>query len=233
MDNVLYIGNPSYSSWSLRGWLLFEKFGLPVETVTVSFLGEPVATRLGALLPARTVPALKLADGTIIWDSLAIAEELASRHPEAGLWPDAPAARAVARSLAAEMHSGFAALRTDCPMNLTTAYRDVPVSDQVRDELRRLERIWDHARRLHGQNTPWLCGAYCAADAFFAPVAARIAGYGLEISASAQAYVGAHLADPAFQRWQAMGHAFGERLARYERDCPRLPWPDPATRAGG
>ena len=229
MENLLYLGNASYSSWSLRGWLLFEQFGLPVRTVWIDFLSGPIAEQVAALPPARSVPALRLPDGSVVWDSLAIAEELASRYPDAGLWPGDPVARATARSLAAEMHAGFAALRTGCPMNLTVAYRDVPVSDAVASDLRRIERIWDHARGLHGGQGPWLCGAYSVADVFFAPVAARIACYGLAVSAAARDYVDAHLADPAFRRWRALGLARGEHIPWYARDYPQVPWPGPAA----
>lgn len=228
MTYHLYLGDPSYSSWSLRGWLLFERFGLDVETHWVDFLSESVVAQLASLAPARTVPTLRTPEGAIISESLAIAEELATRHPEAGHWPADPAARATARNLAAEMHAGFAALRSDCPMNLSAAYRDVPVSEEVAADLARLEQIWSHARAVTGSDTPWLCRAYSVADAFFAPVAARIAGYGLDVSEGASAYVAAHLADPAFRRWRALGLARGKNLPWYDRDYRRAEWPGPA-----
>ncbi len=228
MTYQLFLGDPTYSSWSLRGWLLFDRFNLPAEEIWVDFRTGSVAEKMSVAPPAKTVPTLRCPDGAVIWDSLAIAEELASRHPEAGLWPVDPVARATARSLAAEMHSGFSALRTDCPMHLQAAYRDVPVSPELDADLRRLECIWDHARAMQDAASPWLCGSYSAADAFFAPVAARIAGYELDVTDSAHAYVSAHLAEPSFRRWRAIGQARGQVLPWYERDYPRREWPGPA-----
>jgi glutathione S-transferase len=199
-----------------------------LDITFVDFANGPVAGQMTAVPPARTVPTLITPEGSVVWDSLAIAEELASRHPEAGIWPDEPAARATARCLAAEMHSGFAALRSACPMNLRVAYADYAPPAEVLADLDRIETLWAFARAQHGAGGPWLCGAYSAADAFFAPVAMRIAGYGLPVSASAQAYVAAHLSDPALRRWRAMGQARGTDLPQYARDHARTPWPGPA-----
>ncbi|WP_068113689.1 glutathione S-transferase [Tropicimonas marinistellae] len=230
MTYELFSGEPAYSSWSLRAWLLFNRFDLQVRTTWVDFLDNSVAAQMAAHPPARTVPALRLPDGTIVWDSLALAEELASRHPEAGFWPSNSAARAVARSLAAEMHCSFSALRNDCPMNLCVAYRDTPASDGLRADIDRIEDLWAHARAKFGAEGPWLCGSYSIADAFFAPVAARIAGYGLAISEASSTYVDAHLNDLAFRRWRALAVARGVVLPWYSRDYPRTEWPGPATR---
>lgn len=227
MTYHLYLGDPSYSSWSLRGWLLFEKFGLKARIHWVDFLTDSVANQMTVLPPARTVPSLKTPEGAALWDSLAMAEELASRHPEAGHWPSDPAHRATARSLAAEMHSGFSALRGACPMHLRVAYERREQPKEVEADLRRIETIWAFARSRHGGATPWLCGAYSVADAFFAPIAARIAGYDLPVDDAAQAYVAAHLADPDFRRWRAIGLARGNTLPQYERDYPRRDWPGP------
>jgi glutathione S-transferase len=174
---------------------------------------------------------MRTAEGTVVAESLAIAEELASRHPEAGLWPKDPAARAVARMLAAEMHAGFTALRSHCPMNLRISYTGCDPTDAVLADLARLETIWSWARRKTGAQGPWLCGAYSAADAFFAPVAGRIAGYNLPVGAEAAACVAAHLAHPSFRRWRAMGFADGADQEVYRRDYPRRPWPGPAPLA--
>lgn len=226
MSYRLFLGDRTYSSWSLRGWLLFERFGIPRDTSFVSFSDQNVAEQLN-LSPAKTVPTMLTPEGAIVDDSLAIAEELASRHPEAGHWPSAPKARATARTLSAEMHCSFNALRNDCPMHLRVAYRDFAASPDVQTDLRRLEQIWDHARSSLNVSGPWLCGAYGAVDAMFAPVAARIAGYGLQVSDSAQAYVQAHLNDAAFRRWRAMAMAKGPELPWYKRDYPEAPWPMP------
>ncbi len=231
MSYHLIIGDYAYSSWSLRGWLLFERFGIPRGTTVVDFSDDAgVAAQLAAFPPARTVPTMITPDGAVVSESLAIAEELASRHPEAGHWPADPFARATARTLAAEMASGFRDLRSSCPMALRVAYEGFPVSEAVRADVARIEEIWSAARARTGARGPWLCGDYSAADAFYAPVAARIATYRLPVGPEAQAYVDAHLADPAFRRFRAMGLVRGPDLARYAKDFPRRPWPGPAPR---
>lgn len=227
MTYHLAIGDRSYSSWSLRGWLLFDAFGLPVETHAARLYTDELPRLLRDFHPARTAPALRLPDGTVVMESLAIAEELASRHPEAGHWPSSPRARAVARSLAAEMHAGFQSLRSQCPMNLRVAYEATPVDETLRADLARLRTIWDWAREATGSEGPWLCGTYGAADAFFAPVATRIATYNLPVPERAAAYVAAHLAHPSFLRWRAEGLTEGADQEFYRRDVPTRPWPGP------
>ena len=231
MTYDLAIGDRAYSSWSLRGWLLFDAFGLPVRVQRARLYTDDLPRLLEGFFPARTVPVMRTAEGTVVAESLAIAEELASRHPEAGLWPKDPAARAVARMLAAEMHAGFTALRSHCPMNLRISYTGCDPTDAVLADLARLETIWSWARRETGAQGPWLCGAYSAADAFFAPVAGRIAGYNLPVGAEAAASVAAHLAHPSFRRWRAMGFADGADQDIYRRDYPRRPWPGPVPLA--
>lgn len=221
---LLAIGDRSYSSWSLRGWLLFDAFGLPVETVSARLYTDELAALTSArFAPGRTAPACRFPDGALAWDSLAIAEELATRHPGAGHWPADPVARAFARSLAAEMHSGFQRLRSECPMNLRVAYVAPPVRDAVAGDLARLEAIWGAAWDAFGGD--WLCGAYSTADAFYAPVAMRIAAYDLPVSARAQAYVDAHLSHPSLRRWRAEGLAEGPDQEFYRRPWPTKAWP--------
>jgi len=233
MTYDLCIADRGYSSWSLRGWLLLAAFGID-HRLTVTRLYEPgFAAELARWFPARTVPALRLPEGVVIADSLAIAGELADRHPGAGHWPADPKARAIARHLAAEMHAGFTALRSHCPMNLRVSYTGCEPPVAVLQDLARIEVLWDWARRETGAPGPWLCGDYSVADVFFAPVAARIAGYGLPVSASAMAYVGAHLADPHFRRWRAMGLVDGADQSFYDRPYPRRPWPGPAPLPAG
>ncbi len=227
MTYTLALADRAYSSWSLRGWLLFEKFGIPVTTVMGQLYDPQFREMLADFAPSRTVPALKLPDGTVVPESMAIAEELASRHPDAGIWPSDPSARAIARSLAAEMHAGFMALREACPMNMRVSYSSFEPDDAVLADLRRLELIWDLAREKTNPDGPWLCGDYSAADAFFAPVAARVAGYGLEVSPSAQAYVDAHLNDDAFRRWRSLGVTSGVHQSFYDRPYDTKPWPGP------
>lgn len=226
MTYRLLIGDYTYSSWSLRGWLLLQRFGIPFTPELVAFDQASVAEQLADHFPARTVPTLITDTGDVIWDSLAIAEELATRHPGAGIWPSDPSLRTLARNLAADMHSGFAALRGECPMNLSVAYRGVEPSEETKADLDRLDQIWSHA--LERSGGPWLCGDYSAADAFYAPVAGRIAGYGLTVGDKAQAYVDSHLADPAFRQWRALGQARNVALPWYARDFDTQPWPGPA-----
>ena len=229
MTYDLFIAARTYSSWSLRAWLLLDRFDLPVRVRMTGLYTGRFAEDLEPLKPARLVPVLHTPEGEVIGESLAIAETLAERHPQAGLWPADPAARARARWLAAEMHAGFQALRSDCPMQLLHQYRGFEPSQEVLDDLGRLEEIWSAARRRFGQDAgPWLCGGYSIADAFYAPVAARIAGYDLPVGNTARDYVAAHLADPSFRRWRAL--ALTERIAPapYPRDLPTAFWPGPA-----
>ena len=229
MTYDLYIGDRTHSSWSLRGWLMFEKFGLPVTTHLVGLYTGTLAEDLAPVAPARLVPAMKTPEGIAVGDTMAMAETLAERHPGAGLWPADPAARARARWLAAEMHSGFTALRDACPMKLDRAVAwDDPTPDVAAD-VARIEALWTLALEAAGGD--WLCGDYSLADVFFAPVAARIAGYGLAVGPRAAAYVARHLADPAFRRWRAMGLARPLGFDPYPSDLPERPWPGPAPRA--
>ena len=227
MTYDLVIGDRAYSSWSLRGWLCFDAFGIPVKTHSVRLYTDELATILRDYFPARTAPTLRTPDGSVVPETIAIAEELATRHPDAGLWPANPHARATARVLAAEMHAGFTALRSHCPMNLRASYTDCQPTDAVLNDLKRLETLWSWARDTTQSTTPWLCGAYSAADAFFAPVAARIAGYNLPVGPDAMLYVNAHLAQPSFRRWRAMGMVDGADQDFYRRDHPRRDWPGP------
>jgi glutathione S-transferase len=228
MTYELAIGDRAYSSWSLRGWLLFDAFGVPVETHMARLYTDEVASLLARFAPARTVPAARTPDGTVILESLGIAEELASRHPEAGLLPDHPTARAVARSVMAEMHAGFRSLRDHCPMNLRVSYTHCDPPAEVLADLARLETLWAWAKETSGSAGPWLCGAYSAADAFYAPVATRIATYNLPVADAAAAYVAAHLAHPSLRRWRAMGLVDGADQDHYRRDYPQRAWPGPA-----
>jgi glutathione S-transferase len=230
MTYDLVIGDRAYSSWSLRGWLLFDAFGLPVKLHVARLYTDELPTLLKQFHPGKTAPTMRTPDGVVVPETIAIAEELASRHPEAGIWPADPKARAVARVLAAEMHAGFTALRNHCPMNLRVSYEDCAPPQAVLDDLKRLEVIWDWARAETGAKV-WLAGEYSAADAFFAPVATRIATYNLPVSDRAMAYVQAHLAHPSFRRWRAMGLVDGADQEFYRRPYPLRPWPGPVPMA--
>lgn len=228
MTYHLAIGDRSYSSWSLRGWLLFEKFGIPVKCHTGILYTGDFDRLLAEFAPARLVPAMRTPEGEVVGETLAIAETLAERHPEAGLWPEDGAARAMARYMSAEMHSGFTALRDDCAMNLRLSYAESAPRGEVLDDLARIEFLWARARDRFGTGGPWLFGRYTAADAFFAPVATRIATYNLPVSAAAMDYVTAHLSDPSFRRWRAMGKAENLIQPSYAKPYAERPWPGPA-----
>lgn len=224
MTYDLFIGDRLFSSWSLRGWLMLEKFGLPYHTHMIGLYRGTMAEDLAAQAPARLVPALRLPDGTVVGESVAMAETLHERHPEAGLWPADPAARATARWLMAEMASGFTALRSACPMQLAHVNAGFAVSDDVAKDLARIETLWDHARRFAGDG-PWLFGTYSLADVFYAPVCARIVGYDLPCSAKAQAYCAETLADAAFQTWRSEALKVTYDPFPYEMGGPTRAWP--------
>jgi glutathione S-transferase len=161
---------------------LFDAFGLPVRSHLARLYTDELPDLLArGYFPGRTAPTMRTPEGTVVPETIAIAEELASRHPAAGIWPADPHARATARVLAAEMHAGFAALRSHCPMNLRVSYTDCEPPPEVLADLARLETLWGLGAQATGSAGPWLCGAYSAADAFFAPVASRIAGYNLPV----------------------------------------------------
>ena len=225
MTYELFIGDRTFSSWSLRGWLMLEKFGLPYRTTMVGLYSGTMAQDLQPLAPARTVPAMRTPEGDILGDSLAIAETLAERHPDAGLWPKDPSARALARWLVAEMHSGFTALRGECPMDLSQVWEEFEVSNAVRADLDRIELLWKTAQDRFGSDGQWLFGAYSLADVFYAPVAARITTYRLPVGVAAQAYVSKHLQDPAFQEWRAKGLTVTYDPKPYAQNLPSHPWP--------
>ena len=203
----LVIGNKNYSSWSMRPWVLMRQAGLPFEEVALRFDGLGPASRfkqtLAGYTPAGKVPVL-IDDGFAVWDTLAIAEYLAERFPDAGLWPADARARARARSACAEMHGGFSALRNLCPMNIEAALPEVGprlLAEQpaLGDDLARLTTLWDGLLQAHGG--PLLFGRFSIADAYFAPVCTRLRTYGLAQSPRLEAYIDAVLALPGVRAW--------------------------------
>jgi glutathione S-transferase len=205
----LVIGNKNYSSWSMRPWVLMKGLGLPFEEKKFSFtlgLDGGFGAAMAAFTPARRVPVLVDDDGFAVWDSLAIAEYLHDRFPQAGVWPADRQQRARARSICAEMHAGFGALRTHCPMNIVFVRPDIGqrvLAEQpaVRADLARIDAMWSDA--LGHSGGPFLFGAFGAADAYFAPVASRARSYGLPLSPAAQAYAERLLAQPGVAAWIA------------------------------
>ena len=203
----LYIGNKNYSSWSMRPWVLLRQAGIAFEEILVRFDGfsadSQFKKRVAAINPVGRVPVL-VHEGLVVWDTLAIAEYVAEQFPEKKLWPADRAARARARSICAEMHSGFLALRSACPMNIEAhlpevgalALRDQPA---VRADLDRLVSMWSGLLAEHGG--PMLFGPFNVADAYFAPVLMRIRTYGLPVPPDVQAYMERVCALPGVKAW--------------------------------
>ena len=224
MAYQLYIGDRKYSSWSLRGWLMLEKFNLPHSTTLVEMFSGTMAAQMAPLAPARLLPTLVLPEGTVVGETVAIAETLAERHPEAGLWPADPAARATARGGVASLAAGLGARRSACPMQLAHIYQGFEPSDAVLADLARIETLFDHAREISGAAEGWLFGEYSLADAFHAPVAARIVGYDLPVSERMRDYCRLTLSDPVLLQWQARIDETVYDTNPYPVDLPHRPW---------
>jgi glutathione S-transferase len=207
MSYELVIGNKCWSSWSLRPWLAMRHVGLPFREINVRLRRPESKAEILRHSPSGKVPAL-LTDGLVIWDSLAILEYLAEAHPDAKLWPADAKARGVARAAAAEMHSGFAALREHCSMELLARTPVAAVPDNVAADVTRIVALWRDCRRRFGESGPLLFGGFTAADAMYAPVASRFRTYLPDLSpygddGTAQAYVDAIFALPAMAEWEA------------------------------
>jgi len=203
----LYIGNKNYSSWSMRPWVLMRAFGIPFDEVMVRFdtfdADSSFKRRIAEVAPTGRVPVL-VDDGLAIWDTLAIAEYLAERFPQHALWPRDARQRARARSICAEMHSGFSSLRSHCPQNIEASLpavgaRILNEQSGVRNDLDRVQALWADA--LQASGGPFLFGAFGIADAFFAPVAGRIRTYGLPVFDVASGYIERVFANPGIAAW--------------------------------
>lgn len=209
MQYKLIIGNRAYSSWSLRGWLLLKAFGLDFDYEVVPLYCPEWDEFQKKLYPAATVPTLEVtgADGKfMLWDSLAMAEFLHEQHPRLGYWPDEAPARAAARSLCAEMHSSFIALRSSMPMNVRRVYQTIRADTETQADIDRITGLWAWTRARWGGAGPFLFGAgFGAADAFFAPVASRFRSYSVPLASADQAYVDALLEHPATREFCEAG----------------------------
>lgn len=204
----LYIGNKNYSSWSMRPWVLLREAGIAFEEVLLRFDGfEPDSAfkaEVTRLSPAGRVPVLE-DDGLVVWDTLAIAEYLAEKFSTHRLWPEEPRQRARARSVCAEMHAGFSALRSHLPMNIEASLPEVGArvlldQEAVRTDLARLEQMWGEL--LSASGGPLLFGRFTIADAYFAPVVMRMLTYGVPASAEVRRYVDSVSALPSVQAWR-------------------------------
>ena len=223
MSYEILIGQRTYSSWSMRGWLPFAAFDIPVVAKSAVIYSDEFYDDVKAFGGVRTVPVVRTPEGGILTDSLAIAWHLAEAFPNKPMLPKDPKARAMAQSIIAEMHSGFAALRGACPMNLRHAWEGFEPSDAVKADLARIETIMGAALDMSGG--PFLFGGYSLADAFYAPVAMRVAGYRLPVSERVQAYVDAQLTYPPMVDWRAKGLEEDAVVGLYNQSLPPAPWP--------
>jgi glutathione S-transferase len=212
----LVIGNKNYSSWSMRPWLALRANHIAFDEVFIPlYTGDDDKKRILGFTHSGKVPALIDGDVTI-WDSLAIIEYLAEGFPEARLWPDDRARRAHARSISAEMHSGFVALRTECGINLHRPVGAITLSADAHANIARIQQIWIECRERYGKYGPFLFGAFGGADAMFAPVVHRFRTYAIAVEPEAQDYMNTVMSLPAFQEWTTAGLAETLVIERFE-----------------
>jgi glutathione S-transferase len=211
----LYIGNKNYSSWSLRGWLAVKLSGEPFEEIAVALVGRTPNPANLSFSPSGLVPCVHDGD-IVVWDSLAIATHLAERHPD--MWPADAAARAWARSISAEMHSGFSALRNGMTMCIRERVDVRPWSQALAADIERVTDIWNESRRRFSAGGAFLCGRYSLADCFYGPVAFRFQTYGVKPDGAAGAYLEALLAHPDMRAWE---RAALDETTIVEADEPR------------
>ena len=218
---TLVIGNKNYSSWSMRPWVLLRQLDIAFEEVKLRFHSAEWDANIARWSPSRLVPVLWRGEDSV-WDSLAIMEAVHEWYPDRGVWPKDPAARAFARSIAAEMHSGFRELRTHMPMNIRASLPGKGLTPGVQANIDRIQSLWGEARRRFGAGGPFLFGAFCAADAMYAPVVMRFRTYGVALGPEAAAYC------------QAMGAAKGVRAWVDEalREKEIVPEDEPYAQAG-
>lgn len=216
---TLFIANRNYSSWSLRPWVLMRELGIGFKEVLVPFGGDADYPDFHALSPSGKVPCLVADDGTTVWDSLAIAEYLAEDVP--AVWPSGRGVRAWARSAAAEMHAGFAALRGTCTMNCGLRVRLHEVSAPLQADVQRIDALWREGLSRFGG--PFLAGGvFTAADAFFAPVAFRVQTYGIALSPAAMSYAQRLLALPSMRAWYVAALQEPWREPGHEAEVPAI-----------
>jgi glutathione S-transferase len=200
-DLTIYLGNKNYASWSLRAWLALKATGEAFEEVVIPLFQPGSKETLLKYTPSGKVPALHHGD-TVVWDSLAICGYLTEKFPAAGLWPDDPAAKAMARSISAEMHSGFQALRRDFPMNIRSSFPGREFSPEAQTDINRVMAIWRQCRSRFGDgNGDFLFGRFTIADAMYAPIVTRFRTYKIDLEGEAEAYCETIMAMPAMQEW--------------------------------
>ena len=200
---LLYVGNRNYSSWSLRPFMALAMAGVDFETRLLRFDIPGFADKAKRVSKAGLVPILKH-NSVVVWDSLAILEYAAETWPNANLWPKNKAARAMARSACAEMHSGFKNLRNALPMNIRRPKKAIATADPVLADIARVQSLWIQCRKDFGKGGPFLFGKFSNADAMFTPVVSRLETFDVKVSHATREYMNAILATPAFHEWQEM-----------------------------
>jgi glutathione S-transferase len=214
MSPLLVLGSKNYSSWSLRPWLFLRKVAFDFRELVIHFDAGDYQAQIAGYSPSRRVPLL--VDGDLkIWDSLAICE-YAAECTQRGL-PSQRAARAVARAVAAEMHSGFQALRDECPMNIRAHDHRVPITAALRGDIERIDQLWAQCRNTYGEGGPWLFADFSIADAMFAPVVFRFRTYGAELQPESAGYLRHALADPTLREWQSAAEQEGHPLPEVDQ----------------
>lgn len=218
---VLVIGNKNYSSWSLRGWLMLKATGAPFREVVVPLDQPDTRQQILQYTPSARVPVL-IHKGVSIWDSLAIGEYLAETFPAAGLWPQDKEARALARAVSAEMHSGFVDLRREAPMNIRGRFPHRTLNAQATADIRRIVALWRDCRRNFGEtrnpDEGYLFGGFTIADAMFTPIATRLRTYEIALDNDTASYVDRVLSTPAMKEWTAAALNETWRNPKYEFD---------------
>jgi glutathione S-transferase len=197
---TLVIGNKNYSSWSMRPWVLMKQLGIAFDEARLRFHSPEWDAQIERWSPSRLVPVLWRGEQAV-WDTLAIAEALHEWYPDKGVWPGDERARAHARSVSAEMHSGFRDLRMKMPMNIRGSFPGKGMNAEVQANIERIEKMWDEARRRYGAGGTFLYGAFSAADAMYAPVVMRFRTYGVKLAAENARYCEAVLAAPGVRAW--------------------------------
>ncbi len=215
MALTLVIANKAYSSWSFRPYILMRHFGIPFAEITIPLAQETTRAEILRYTPSGKCPALIDGD-LVIWDSLAIIEYLAETHSDLPIWPQDKAARAVARSMSAEMHAGFMGVRTHLPMNMRRPVKERPLTPDAAENVARIEAAWATARQKFGKGGDFLFGDFSAADAMFAPVVSRFHTYDVPVAAESRAYMDKMMALPAWQDWEKGAAAEAWRIEKFE-----------------
>lgn len=210
----LVVANKLYSSWSLRPWAVLKAFDIPFEEIVIPLRQADSRERLLEYSPSGKIPVL-IDDDVVVWESMAIIEYLAEAFPDRTIWPREVKARAHARAIANEMHSGFQPLRQACPMHLGARFATPPLIDPLKANIDRIEDIWSGARNRFGAGGPYLFGGFTAADAMYLPIVTRFETYGVPVREATRAYMDTMLAHPAFIEWRTGAYKESWRIPDY------------------